>query len=459
MLGNYIQQAMVLFEKADAILICDKKGYIEYAKWYKDWFFLSAEVVGKHILEVYPTLTEETSTILQCIHRKESVMDEEQHIVNFKGELIHVMSTTQPIVVEEEIIGAICASSFCKEVRKRSGESQSGGKKRLYVLEDIITQNFAMKEMKNRITNAARSSCTVLIYGETGTGKELVAESIHTGSSRKEQAFISQNCAAIPSALLEGLFFGTEKGSYTGAEKKKGLFELADRGTLFLDEINSMDISIQAKILKAIEEKKVRHLGGTKDIEIDVRIVCAMNEEPFEALKKGRLREDLFYRIGVVQLRVLPLRERREDITLLADHFINYFNRELGRNVKGLSDLAANAFETQYWRGNVRELRNTIESAFINLTGDTITIKCLPDLFFTSKELENRVSFGEMPKQKTFSLTTLIEEYEKALIEQALRGSSNMAEAAWRMKVSRQKLKYKMEKYGIAAKEGREGRI
>ncbi|MEG1741413.1 MAG: sigma 54-interacting transcriptional regulator [Acetivibrio sp.] len=383
---NYIQQALGLFEKADAVLICDKDGYIEYAKWYKNWYFKSGEVIGMHILEVYPTLTEESSTILRCTRTGESRIDDEQHIVNFKNEIIHVMSTTLPIIVDGEVIGAICASSFCGKERTRKIERDSKEGNRLYELDDIITKNETMKRMKTQISNAARNNTTVLIYGETGTGKELVAESIHTCSTRKEEPFIAQNCAAIPTTLLESIFFGTERGSYTGAENKKGLFELANHGTLFLDEINSMDFSIQAKILKALEEKKIRRVGGTKDIHIDAKIICAMNENPMEALKKGKIREDLFYRIGVVQIRLIPLRERQEDIMLLTNYFIQHFNKELSRDIKGLSELAKNAFETNFWRGNVRELRNTIESAFNNENGDRITIKSLPELFFANNE-------------------------------------------------------------------------
>lgn len=448
MLVNYVQQALGLFERADAILICDKEGYIEYAKWYKDWYFSSLEVVGKHILEVYPTLTEETSTIMRCVRRKEVEIDEEQHIINFKGEMIHIVNTTQPIEMDGEVIGAICASTFCDEVRERSVVAGGNSKNKLYVLDDIITGSNVMKEVKLRILNAARSNSTVLIYGETGTGKELVAESLHTCSERKNKPFVSQNCAAIPSTLLEGMFFGTEKGSYTGAQSKKGLFELADKGTIFLDEINSMDMGMQAKILKVLEEKKVRRLGGLKDIDIDVRIVCAMNEEPYEALRCGKLREDLFYRISVVQLKLPPLRERKEDIVLLTEHFIEQFNRDLHKNVKGLSTLAVNALENHHWRGNVRELRNTIESTFINLEEDTITIKSLPETFFMDRQ-ELPQGGKQEPMGRTFSLASVVEQYEKSLIEEVLKSSVNMAEAARRMKVSRQTLKYKMEKYTI----------
>lgn len=449
MLIHYVQQALGLFEKADAILICDRDGYIEYAKWYKDWYFSSAEVVGKHILEVYPTLTKETSTILKCLDRREGEIDEEQYIETFKGQMVHIVNTTQPLIVDGEIIGAICASTFFDKIREQRAGGLNCSNTGLSTLDDIITRDTEMKRLKQQILNVARSNSTVLVYGETGTGKELVAESIHTGSPRKNQPFIAQNCAAIPATLLEGIFFGTEKGSFTGADTKKGLFELADKGTLFLDELNSMDFGIQAKILKVIEEKKVRRLGAVKDRRIDVRIICAMNEDPFEALKNGRLREDLFYRISVVQLRIPPLRERRKDIMLLADHFIRILNRELGRNVKGLSELAQNAFENQFWRGNVRELRNTLESAFINSSGDIITIKNLPETFFQPCVPTASGPVDLQMLKRGFSLESMVEQYEKTLIEQVLSSSANMSEAARRMKISRQRLKYKLEKYGL----------
>lgn len=448
MLINYIQQALTLFEKADAIVICDKNGFIEYAKWYKNWYFECSEVIGRNILEVYPTLTEETSTIHRCTHSGQSRIDDEQHIPNFKGEIIHIQSTTLPIVVDGEIIGAICASSFYGEEKERIKEKDSVKGNRLYELDDIITRNETMKEMKSRIYNVAQNNSTVLIFGETGTGKELVAESIHTCSLRRDKPFVAQNCAAIPTTLLEGIFFGTEKGSYTGAESKMGLFEMAQNGTLFLDEINSMDFSIQAKLLKVLEEKKVRRIGGNRDISIDAKIICAMNENPYEALKKGKIREDLFYRIGVVQIRLIPLRERREDIMLLTEYFIKFFNWELKRDIKGLSDLTKNAFETNTWRGNVRELKNTIESAFNNESGDRITVKSLPELFFMSNEKEIS-SKDRITNREDFSLPEAVNEFEAGLIREVLGESRNMAEAARKLRISRQSLQYKMEKYRI----------
>lgn len=448
MLENYVQKAIALYEKADAILICDKNGFIEYTKWTNNRYFECKEVVGRHILEVYPTLTDETSTIVRCLNSGQIRIGDEQDIENFKGERIHIISTTYPIKVDGNVIGALCASTFCGLERENNKEIDNNDEVSLYELDDIITRNKAMIEIKEKIKNVSRNNSTVLIYGETGTGKELVAESIHTSSMRSNRPFIAQNCASIPSTLLEGIFFGTEKGSYTGAESKKGLFELANKGTLFLDEINSMDFSIQAKLLKVLEEKKVRRLGGNKDINIDVKIICAMNENPYEAMKSGKIREDLYYRISVVQIKTIPLRERREDILILADYFIKRFNKEMGRDIKGLSDLVKNAFENSKWYGNVRELRNTVESAFNNEKSELITMKNLSEFFFIEREDKICIE-KDIIEKPDFSLTYEVDEYEKKLIQLVLGKSKNMAETAKKLKISRQNLKYKIEKYNI----------
>lgn len=450
MLSEYIENAISLHEKADAIVISDQNGYVEYSKWHGNTYFECKEVVGKNILEIYPELTPETSTILQVLKTGKPRIDDEQNIVNFKGERIHIISTTLPIKVNEEIIGTICASIFCgsnREIRKEKVNNSN----KLYKLDDIITENPKMLEIKNKILKVANNNSTVLIYGETGTGKELVAESIHTCSKREDNAFISQNCAAIPNSLLESIFFGTEKGSYTGAENKKGLFELADKGTLFLDEINSMDIIMQAKLLKVLEEKRIRRLGGTKDINVDVKIICAMNEEPLEALRKGKIREDLFYRISVVKFMIPPLRQRREDIMTLTKYFIDYYNKEMKMNIKGVSQLTQNIFETNNWYGNIRELKNTIENAFNTVDSDIITINHVSEFLSCYKKNNENREYDEEDDEDA-SLNSLVSNYEKKIITSVLNNSKNMADAAKKLKVSRQNLKYKIEKYNIEYK-------
>ncbi|MEG1971907.1 MAG: sigma 54-interacting transcriptional regulator, partial [Oscillospiraceae bacterium] len=313
MLTNCLDQISRLYEHTDAIMICDKFGYVEYVKWMDKNYFSSSEAIGKHITEVYPELTDKTSTVMLALKTGNPRYDERQVIKNYKGDLIDIVTTTLPIFNNNELIGAMTASVFFDKY-KNSYKNKIKNKERLYVLNDIITQDPIMTALKERCRIIAGNDSPVLLYGETGTGKELFAQSLHTCSGRIDKPFISQNCAAIPESLLEGIFFGAEKGSFTGAETRKGLFELADGGTLFLDEINSMDVSMQAKLLKIIEEQKVRRLGGYKDISFNARIICAMNQKPTDVLKLGKIREDLFYRISVVRIDIPPLRNRKADI-------------------------------------------------------------------------------------------------------------------------------------------------
>jgi len=445
MFNQLVQQALGLHENTDSVMICDKKGIIEYAKWKKDDFFTPSEVTGRSILEIYPELTEEDSTVMRVVNTGQPVYEEEQKIYTWKNELVHCVSTTLPIKANGKVIGAICASILYNPREKLLLDLSQ---KEYYQPSDIITQDPKMIELKQRIEKVALSDSAVMIVGETGTGKELVAQSLHSCSPRRDEPFISQNCAAIPQNLLEGIFFGTEKGSYTGAENRKGLFELADGGTLFLDEVNSMDISIQAKLLKALEEKKIRHVGGYKEIKFDVRIVCAMNEDPLEAIKLGHLREDLYYRLSVVKLQIPPLRERKGDILLLTDHYIQYFNMKMGRHITGVSELAQNALMTYDWKGNVRELKNIIESAFNLAEKDVITMNDIPELAHqTQKTLLNTPSQGN--PARTGSLKTMMDDYEKLIIKETLKNSKTMAEAAEKLDMSRQNLRYKIKRYGL----------
>ncbi len=236
-----------------------------------------------------------------------------------------------------------------------------------------------MELIKERIPMIADTDSSVLIYGETGTGKELVAQSIHTASKRRNKKFVSQNCAAIPGNLLESILFGTTKGSYTGAENKPGLFEIASGGTLFLDEINSMEISVQPKILKAIEEKQVVRLGGYEPIKTDIKIVSAVNENPLQCIAENKLREDLFYRLSVVQLNIPPLRERINDLFYLVSHFINIYNTSMHCNLIGIDEEVETIFRGYNWPGNVRELKNVIEGAFNVASARFIQKKDLPE--------------------------------------------------------------------------------
>lgn len=334
---DQIDHIVNLCADTDGIFIVDKDGIIEYCRSPMNIYFKPGETIGRHILELYPELTEETSTIMQVLRTGKPSYSQKQEIVNMRGERVILESTTLPILVNGEVMGAVDSSQFYTiDQRVVRGGGAAGD---LSTLERILTADPAMLALKRRIKDVAPLDSSVLIYGETGSGKELVAEALHSEGRRSGKPFVAQNCAAIPANLMESIFFGTEKGSYTGAVDRKGLFEVADGGTLFLDEINSMDISLQAKLLKALEEKKVRHVGGHREIPFDVRIVAAMNEEPRTVLREKRIREDLYYRVGVVKLNVPPLRERPSDIPLLTDHFIERYNRQMKRNIQGISPL------------------------------------------------------------------------------------------------------------------------
>ena len=452
MITNALEQAKQLYDDTDGIMICDRFGYIEFVHWTNELYFSTEEAVGKHITDAYPELNENTSTIMMALKSGKPRYDERQVIHNYKGNLVDIVTSTIPLFNGEELVGAMTASIFFEKY-KMLRQKKEAKTENLYVLDDIISQDQTVIALKERCKIIANNDSPVMLYGETGTGKELFAQSLHTCSHRVGKPFISQNCAAIPESLLEGIFFGAEKGSFTGAETRKGLFELADGGTLFLDEINSMEISMQAKLLKVIEEQKVRRLGGYKDISFNTRIICAMNQEPSEVLKTGKMREDLFYRISVVRIDIPPLRNRKNDIMILTDYFINYFNKKMKKNITGVSELVKMTFQNYDWRGNIRELRNTIEGIFNICTGKVININDIPNIMqFTDdkKELPKEKSSSNGNYDFSLSLAENVDLYEKHIIMSVMEKSNSVTEAAKSLKISRQRLTYKIEKYGIS---------
>ena len=246
-------------------------------------------------------------------------------------------------------------------------------------LDQIIGESVSMKQVLRQIGEVAGTpTSTALILGETGTGKELVAKAIHKQSARRDKPFISVNCSAVPEQLVESEFFGHERGAFTGADRARhGLVELADQGSFFLDEIGEMDQKLQAKLLRLIEERSFKRVGGSRDLDVDVRFIAATNRDLPNLTAEGRFREDLLYRLNVFQIRLPPLRERGRDILLLTDHFIQVFNRELRKQVRGIDDDVEHALLEYAFPGNVRQLRNIIEQAMIRVRGDRLTL----DLF------------------------------------------------------------------------------
>ena len=309
---------------------------------------------------------------------------------------------------------------------------------------DIIGQNRHMLELKSLAFKASRTSSPVMVYGETGTGKELFVHAIHNASPRSRKPFIAQNCAALPATLLEGILFGTVKGSFTGADNRPGLFELANGGTLFLDEINCMPIELQAKLLRVLQDGCVRRIGDVATMYVDVRIIAATSVSPMDAVRSGNLREDLYYRLNVVSLRIPPLKERKDDIPLLTGHFIEMYNGIMGKAVTGVSPMVSKLFYSYSWPGNVRELQHVIEGAMNMIEGPVITPDSLPQGFNEYFKSDAAAKSGSLSLNKT------LERMERDMIMRALGVSGmNITKAAQVLDIPRQTLQYKMLKYDI----------
>jgi arginine utilization regulatory protein len=444
MIIKYLDYIGTMTKHIDAIIIVNRKGIVEYSGMYNhtNKRFMDEGVIGKHILEIYPELTEETSSHYRVKKTRTPILNEKQYLTNYYGDKEKLINSTFPIFDKGEVIGTIEISVF-DEQSDHIDQTEDH-----YTLDDIITNAPSMHVVKDRITRIANSDASVLIVGETGTGKELVAQSIHTHSKRHNKAFISLNCAAIPSTLLESVLFGTTSGTFTGAEKKAGLFQEADGGTLFLDEVNSMEYTLQAKILKVIEEKKFRPLGGAKEIKANVRIVSAMNISPSEALKNRLIRQDLYYRLATISIGLPPLRERKEDILLLANHFLKGHTGIDQETPFQISEIAQRMFLDYNWPGNVRELKNIIEGAIHLCQNFLITVHDLPEHLLYNYEhpslLEKQASPDNEPP-----LDEQVKAYERQLIQSAISKSSSMADAARILGISRQSLRYKIEKHSL----------
>jgi DNA-binding NtrC family response regulator len=321
--------------------------------------------------------------------------------------------------------------------------------KQRYNFENIIGKSEPMLRLFDTVAQVAPSRSTVLIQGESGTGKELIAKAIHQNSPRRDKAFIPVNTGAIPSDLLESSLFGHVKGAFTSAiNAKKGLFEVANGGTLFLDEIGTMSMDMQAKILRVLQDKRFMHLGGTQEIQVDVRIVAATNVNLQQAVKDGRFREDLFYRLNVICLELPPLRQRREDIPLLAQHFLRFYATENGTEAPSLSPEALRILMDYEWPGNVRELENAMERGVVLATTRTLTPDLLP-----SQLTGSTYSASMLDHRPDASLFDVMEEIERRIIADRLeRCHWNQTEAAEYFKIPLSTLNQKIKRLNVEIK-------
>ena len=315
--------------------------------------------------------------------------------------------------------------------------------------ENIVGRGEKMKKVLDLVQKVSDSNSNILIFGESGTGKELIARAIHFNSRRKDKPFVTVNCSALPETLLESELFGHMKGSFTGAViNKEGLFEVAHEGTLFLDEIGETSMATQVKLLRVLQEKEFRRIGGTKDIKVDVRIIAATNKDLEKAVAQGAFREDLYYRLDVIPIYLPPLRERMDDIALLAEFFLQRFSQRIGKSFRGITPEAMRMLMAQEWKGNVRELENVLERAVALATTDMITPQHLQECLQKPNSTREGLP-AEIPTEGV-DLENLIGSMEKDLLLKALQKSRGIKkEAARLLRLNFRSFRYRLEKYGI----------
>lgn len=414
------------------------------------------DVLHKNIREIFSFHKNGQSTLLLVLNKRSEILNVRQSYFNNKQQEITTINNTFPIEKDGILIGAMEIARDVTKIEKMIQDTIFHKGDAKYTFESIIGVSTAITEVIEASKRAMRTNSSILIVGETGTGKELFAQSIHNGSSRSSKPFISQNCAAIPETLMEGILFGTKKGAFTGAIERPGLFEQAEGGTLLLDEINSLDPSLQAKLLRVIQERTVRRVGDTKDRPVDVRIIATVNQDPIDLITNGLLRKDLFYRLSVVSLFIPPLRERKDDIDELVPFFIEKYNHLFGMKVFGIDRSLMESFLEYDWPGNVRELEHVIEGA-MNLIDleEMITFSHLPN-HIRNKPQFNRaaeMNNGDMLIQAEKPLDLYLQDAEIAYLKRTLQQQNgNITKTAQALGMSRQNLQYRLRKYGIGGK-------
>jgi len=329
--------------------------------------------------------------------------------------------------------------------------------KEKYGLENMVGKSKAMREIYSLIEKIAGTDSTVLISGESGTGKEIAARAIHHQSARKGKSFVSINCGALPENLLESELFGHVKGSFTGAiANKKGMFEIAEKGTLFLDEVGEMSPWTQVKLLRTLQDKRIRRVGGTEEIPVDARIIAATNQDLKKRIEEGKFREDLFYRLNVISLEIPPLRNRKEDIPVLISHFLKKYCARMGRKMKRIPPRVMKIFESYSWPGNVRELENTIERIIAIEERETITESSLPEeLLKPQNEVER-----DFELKPGFDLNATIDEISRNFVQQALRrANGNLKDTAELLGINYRSLRYLIEKLELKSVRETERRL
>ena len=403
----------------------------------------SEEMVGKNCSEVFRCVVcEQACGVLVGINQAPGASHSTVRIHTDNGrERMAVMRTSQLYGESGDLEGVVATiKDITDEVAPQKRE--------------IIAESPSMRDLFHFVRRVAASEATtILLEGENGTGKDLVAKTLHYQSMRQTEPFIAINCAAIPETLLESELFGYEKGAFTDAKaQKRGIFELADKGTLFLDEIGEIPLMLQAKLLRVLEEQSFRRLGGLKDIKLDLRVIAATNKNLREAVKESAFRQDLYFRLNVIHITIPPLRERPEDIAPLTQFFIDHYNKKFKRHIEGASNDAHRLLVAHDWPGNVRELRNAIERAMILEETSLITTASLPLSVSHARETHGHAAIAavDAPEPALAEDGLSLEDNERQLLVRALeKTNGNQTQAARLLRITRDTLRYKMKKFNL----------
>lgn len=418
------------------------------------------DVLGKPFLKVFTHVKKEDSTLFRALKEHLPTLNVQQTYQNAYGKEVTTVNSTFPVLDDEG--NSIAAIEIARDITEIKGLSETlldlqnkriSPKKaerpsiRQYSFDDIKGTNREFIATINKAKRAAASDASVFIFGETGTGKELFAQSIHFASDRADKPFLAQNCAALPESLLEGILFGTDRGGFTGAVDRAGLFEQANGGTLLLDEISAMPYELQSKLLRVLQEDYIRRVGGTKDIPINVRIIATVNEDPQNLIASGRLRQDLYYRMNIIELRIPPLRERKDDIPSLVDTFIEKHNKRFNKEIWMLSDKAMAKLKRHDYPGNVRELENIIMGAISMVEREHVLTENLLTFRETTEHQNRKTTDFQWDKQ---SMEEYLEGIEAEIIKTAMaENSGNISRAAKQLSLKRQTLQHKLKKYNL----------
>lgn len=428
------------------------------------------DVMGKPFRDVFSYIPQNESTLQKALKEGVATTNKQQTYFNVYGKEINTINTTVPIEVNGKVVAAMEVAKDITDIKNMSdtilelqegtlGASKTGEdginekrcklKMKQYSFKDLIGKSPEFVQAVERAQKAANTDASVFIYGETGTGKELFAQSIHYDGLRNNSPFLAQNCAAFPESLLEGILFGTAKGGFTGAVDRAGLFEQANGGTLLLDEISAMPFELQGKLLRVLQEDYIRRVGGSRDIPVDVRIIATVNEPAEKLIAEGSLRKDLYYRLNIVNLDIPPLRQRRDDIPILAERFLEKHNSRYDRQVWMIADKALEKLMNHDYPGNVRELENIIMAAVSMADKEQHVLGDKDIAIHEAYEDESPMVSGFVKGGDT--LAEYLENIEKTVIQRhLLANGGNVSRTAKELGMLRQNLQHKIKKYGLA---------